>query len=89
MKILKEIYETIIHFIRDLRSTRIQLVVLATGIFWFSIIKNVDHITLGIIAGLLTMVYTYYFASTHNQAKHEHEIKMIDVNKDGIDDSEQ
>ena len=89
MNIFKEVYKTLIDFVVDLRSTRNQLIWIATGLFIYSVIRGVDAATMGIVAGLLTIIYTFYFASKHNQAKHEHEIKMIDKNNNGIDDSEE
>ena len=89
MNIFKEIYKTILDFIIDLRSTRNQLIWIATGLFIYSVVKGVSGTTLGVVAGLLTIVYTFYFASKHNQSKNEHEIKIMDKNNNGIDDSEE
>jgi len=70
MILLKEAYETLIHLVKDFRSTRERLIVVATALFIFSVYKNVDVITLGIMAGLLVSVYGFYFHSKsqeHNQ----------------------
>lgn len=89
MNIFKETYKTLIDFIVDLRSTRNQLIWIATGLFIYSVIKGVEAVTLGIVAGLLTIVFTFYFASKDSQARHEHELKIIDKNNNGIEDSEE
>ena len=78
MNILKEIYKTLVDFVKDLRSTRNQLIWIATGLFIYSVIKGVDAVTLGIVAGLLTIVYTYYFASKNNEHKQKHELEVMD-----------
>lgn len=89
MNIFKEIYKTLIDFVVDLRSTRNQLIWIATGLFIYSVIKGVDAMTLGVVAGLLTIVFTFYFASKHSEHKNNHELKIIDKNNNGIDDSEE
>lgn len=81
MNILHEIYKTLIDWIVDLRSTRNQLVWIAVFLFMWSVIKGVDPLTLGIIAGLLTVVFAFYFQSKFNEHNHKHEKDML-RNKD-------
>lgn len=85
MEILKEIYKTLLDFIVDLRSTRNQLIWIATGLFIFSVFKGVDPITLGIIAGLNTILYGFYFKSKSDQHKKPDVIQTIHK---GIDPDE-
>jgi hypothetical protein len=44
------------------------LITISTALFIFSVFTKIDPITLGIIAGLNTIVYSWYFQSKNHQA---------------------
>jgi len=81
MKILHEIYVTLIDWIKDLRETRKSLVFLATGLFMWAVVHGVETPVLLTIAGLLTIVYTFFFASSHSKATKQHEKYIMENTK--------
>ena len=62
MIIFKEIYKTLVDWIVDLRETRKQLIWISMFLFMWSAVHGVDNTVLLTIAGLLTIVFTFYFA---------------------------
>ncbi len=65
--------------LNDIRSLRFQLLLISVGLnIW--IIKQIVccglNYTIGITSlGLLSIVFTYWFAASHNQAVNEHKKK--------------
>lgn len=76
-KLIKSIGDLIINLIEDCKSTRNQLIWIATGLFVYSVIKGVDGVTLGIVAGLLTIIFTFYFASKRDEHKKPDVIQTV------------
>jgi hypothetical protein len=81
MNILRETYITLVDWIKDLRETRKQLIWMATFLFMWSVIHGVDTTVLLTVAGLLTIVWGFYFAGTNSKYKQEHEKWVVQNTK--------
>lgn len=81
MNIIKEAYATLIDWVKDLRETRKQLIWMATFLFMWSVLHGVETTVLLTVAGLLTIVWTFYFASTNTKYKQEHEKWIVNNTK--------
>jgi len=71
-KYAKLLDDIVVDFLKDIKSLRYQLVLAA---FAFNVYLFSHSATPGVqmtAIGLLTAVYTMYFASKHNQAQMEH-----------------
>lgn len=79
MNVFKEAYITIIDWVKDLRETRKQLIWVATFLWIWSVLKGVDAVSLGIIGGLLTITYTFYFAGKNQEEKNKHEKSLLEM----------
>lgn len=77
--LFKTIGEVIIDLINDLKSTRNQLLWMATWLFCWCVGRGVETSVLLTVAGLNTIVYTFYFQAKNNEANHQHEKDILDI----------
>ncbi len=79
-KYSKLIDDIIVDVLKDLKSLRYQLVVWAfiLNFYVLNLVKDgkADYKLAGVTIGLLTIVYTLYFASRHSQATMENSKKI-------------
>jgi flagellar biosynthesis component FlhA len=77
MKILNNIYDLLNDIIKDAKSTRERLIWISLGVFIFCVIRGVDVMTLGIVAGWMTSIIAFYFVSKHNE--HTNNMKKYEM----------
>lgn len=81
MKLLKLLYEVLLDWINDLKETRKQLVFIGTALFVWCVFMKVETSVLLTVAGLLTIVYTFFFQSNNQRFKQDHEKYIIENTK--------